>query len=56
MAYIKQKTEGVITILNTQGYDGDLSQHPVLLTNSDLFEFTNEDLPEEYQIINFDRS
>lgn len=52
--YIKQKTDGICTIIDTSTYVGALKNHPSVLTYPDLFEVVTEYIPEQYQILKFD--
>lgn len=51
--YIKQKTDGVVTVLNIDNYKGELPEHPTLLSHPELFELIDEVMPKDVQFINF---
>jgi len=54
MAHIIQKNNGgVYTVVITDGYT-DLTTHPSIVEHPDLFEIATNDLPTEYQLLNYD--
>lgn len=46
--YIKQKT-GDVFVVNIEGYENDLSQHPAIINHPDLFEVVESDVPENFE-------
>jgi hypothetical protein len=60
MAHIRQKidlstnkSQSVYTVVITDGYT-DLNTHPSIVEHPDFFEIVTTDLPEEYQLLNYD--
>lgn len=51
MAYIQQKTLPVI--VNTDKYEGKLSEHICLKENPELFEIVEKELPKEFTTLNY---
>jgi hemerythrin-like domain-containing protein len=51
MAYIQQKTLPVI--VNTEKYDGNLSEHICLKEYPELFEVVEQELPKEFTTLNY---
>jgi len=46
------KSDVAYTVVVTDGYT-DLTTHPSIVENPDLFEIANVDLPTEYQFLNY---
>lgn len=53
--YIKQ-IDANIYILNTEGYENNLSQHPSILNYPDLFEIVDGEVPENFNRLIFQES
>jgi hypothetical protein len=61
MAHIRQKINllknktisDVYTVVITDGYN-DLNTHPSIVEHPDFFEIITTDLPQEYQLLNYD--
>lgn len=52
MSYIRQKNTDFI-VVNIQGYENNLSEHPAIVNYPDLFEIVEGDLPEKYSQLIF---
>jgi hypothetical protein len=48
MAYIKQKSEGGIIVVDTTDFIGELSTHPSIVEHPELFEIVEGEKPEKY--------
>lgn len=53
MAHIKQKTEGVYTVVISGGYEENLSDHPSIVQHPELFEVVEGDPPSNCQFLNY---
>ena len=42
------------TIVNLDNYVGELEDHPILVEYSDLFEISEDELPEYIQYVNYE--
>jgi len=52
--HIKQKTQGIYTIVDLENYNGDINNHPSVTNFPELFEVvTNDDIPSKFQILTF---
>ena len=40
------------TIVDLTGYSGDLENHPTIINNPDLFEISDDDIPQQHQYVN----
>ena len=50
--YIKQKDANVY-IVNVEGFENNLSQHPTMVNYPDLFEIVDGEIPENYSRLIF---
>jgi hypothetical protein len=53
MIHIRQKTEGVYTIVNTSDWNQPLEEHPSVVEHPELFEVVDADIPETHQFLNY---
>jgi hypothetical protein len=59
MQHIRQKIDltarGAIayTVVNTEGWALPLEQHPSIVEHPELFEITEDAIPENFQILNY---
>jgi len=53
--YIKQKT-GNVFVVNVEGYENDLTQHPAIINHPDLFEVVEGDAPTDFEKLIFEVS
>jgi hypothetical protein len=59
MTHIRQKIdltargEIAYTVVNTEGWTLPLEQHPSIVEHPEIFEISENELPENYQILNY---
>ena len=59
MEHIRQKKdianrgEQAYTVVNTEGWTLPLSEHPSIVQHPDLFEISTDEIPENFQILNY---
>jgi hypothetical protein len=59
MEHIRQKIdlanrgEQAYTVVNTEGWTLPLSEHPSIVNHPDLFEISTDEIPENFQILNY---
>lgn len=51
MIHIRQKTEGIYTIVNTNGWNQPLEEHPSIVEHPELFEIVDAEIPEIVQYL-----
>ena len=56
MLHIRQKQSSDIltyTVVKSEGFEGNLENHPSMLEHPDLFEIVDCDIPEDFQFLNY---
>jgi hypothetical protein len=62
MEHIRQKLDltsrstSAYTVVNTDGWTSPLSEHPSMLEHPEIFEISNDEIPENFQILNYQSS
>ena len=51
MRYIRYKDLSVYTIVKTDDWDKPLEEHPSIVEHPELYEISEEEIPEQYQYL-----